>query len=637
MKQLHIIISLLLSLLLVTSAQATDNRKLTPAQSNNAVSEKRIALVIGNSAYANSPLKNPVNDAKDVANKLRKLGFEVVERHNLTTKQIGRTLSEFRSKLVPGSVALVFYAGHGLQIKGENYLPAVDADIEAEEDVQNQSLAVRQVMDVLDEAKTRLNLVFLDACRNNPYARSFRSSAGDGLARISAPSGTLISYATRPGSVAQDGDGHNGLYTSKLLAQMDSNLQIEQALKQVVTAVKKVSQGKQEPWMEGSIEGDFCFAGCVVGSVTQISSIAHVKSNEEIEQDSWESARSSNDIDAIKEYTNQYPNGRFGGQAKILIATLNKSTGQTQQSYDAGQQNRPLEMPKGFVSQGGMIWMPISLRKTWADANAYCNSSTINSLTGWRLPTLDELRALYASEAMKNQGWTLDSTWSSVPFRSGNHYMVYLIDVSSRGIQNGKGLPVGDQYINYVTCVHSDPEQSYANNTLKHAIDNEPSTELAASLSSVTTNPDRINIAPVSIVGDGIVDDGHEIQKTVGDGKVYFFKKSVIFAGRGAKYTVTIDDKSVGVVKAGKYVVTEVSPGNRRIAIYWQDPLLKVIGMPTLFGDGKCFDGRVNVTAGEHYYFEFPTEVFGNPCAIANVSESTALNAINNLQAAEVE
>jgi formylglycine-generating enzyme required for sulfatase activity len=271
-------IALIVFLLLPFVAVAADKpaRNLAVNQANNAISEKRIALVIGNSAYINSPLKNPVNDAQDVAKKLRKLGFEVIERDNLTTKQIGRTLSEFRTKLVPGAVALVFYAGHGLQIKGENYLPAVDAEIAAEEDVPTQSIAVRHIMELLDEAKTRLNLVFLDACRNNPYARSFRSSAGDGLARISAPSGTLISYATRPGSVAEDGSGRNGLYTSKLLKQMDSNLQIELALKQVVTDVKVASQGKQEPWMEGSIEGDFCFAGCVAGGGTQVANLEPV-------------------------------------------------------------------------------------------------------------------------------------------------------------------------------------------------------------------------------------------------------------------------------------------------------------------------------------------------------------------------
>ncbi len=231
-----------------------------PVASLQAASSK-VALVIGNSAYAHAPLTNPINDAHDMAAKLRGLRFDIVERDNIKMRQIGGTLSEFRSKLSPGAVALVFYAGHGVQIKGENYFPSVDAEITTEEDVPNQSISVKQIMDVLDESKTQLNLVFLDACRNNPFSRSFRS-AEEGLARVTTPSGTLISYATRPGSVAADGSGRNGLYTSKLLKQLDSNQQIEQSLKMVVSEVKAASLGKQEPWMEGSIEGNFCFAGC---------------------------------------------------------------------------------------------------------------------------------------------------------------------------------------------------------------------------------------------------------------------------------------------------------------------------------------------------------------------------------------
>jgi formylglycine-generating enzyme required for sulfatase activity len=197
-----------------------------------------------------------------MANSLRGYGFTVIERNNLTVKQIGSTLREFRSKLSAGSVALVFYAGHGIQIKGENYLPAVDADIVGEEDVPNQSLSTRQLMDVLADAKSRMNLVFLDACRDNPFARSFRSSSR-GLGRENAPSGTLISFATRPGSTAADGDGRNGLYTSVLLQQIKNTDQpIEQVLKKVVSGVKLASKGQQEPWMEGSIEGDFCFGQC---------------------------------------------------------------------------------------------------------------------------------------------------------------------------------------------------------------------------------------------------------------------------------------------------------------------------------------------------------------------------------------
>lgn len=283
---------------------------------------KGVALVIGNSAYTNSPLKNPVNDAKDIAAKLGGLGYDVVERSNLRIKQIGGTLREFRSKLTPGAVALVFYAGHGLQIKGENYLPAVDADIESEEDVQNQSLSLKQIMDVLDESKSRLNLVFLDACRNNPYASSFRS-AGRGLARVSAPSGTLVSYATKPGSVAADGTGRNGLYTSKLLAQMDSNQQIEQVLKRVVTEVKIASNGKQEPWMEGSIEGDYCFGGCEESAGTRIENPLPITSVKGDSEDLlWAEVQKNNNKEEYEIYLTQYPNGPYAALAKNRIKKL---------------------------------------------------------------------------------------------------------------------------------------------------------------------------------------------------------------------------------------------------------------------------------------------------------------------------
>lgn len=321
MKALRII--LLALVFLAFQAHAKDDRNLVVNRINNVAGEQRIALVIGNGAYANSPLRNPVNDARDMAKKLRGLGFDVIERSNLQTKQIGAMLREFRSKLAPGAVALVFYAGHGLQIKGINYLPAVDADINSEEDVPNQSITVNQIMDVLDESKTRLNLVFLDACRNNPYARSFRSSER-GLARVTAPSGTLISYATRPGSVAADGAGRNGLYTSKLLAQMDSNLQIEQALKRVVTAVKAASQGRQEPWMEGSIEGDFCFAGCNTGvpgqGATAQPSPAAIDPAA-LELDAWDIAKEMNTEDAYQAYLADYADGRH---AKFAQAAINK-------------------------------------------------------------------------------------------------------------------------------------------------------------------------------------------------------------------------------------------------------------------------------------------------------------------------
>ena len=297
--------------------------------------EQRIALVIGNSAYKVSPLKNPVNDARDMANSLRGYGFTVIERNNLTVKQIGSTLREFRSKLSAGSVALVFYAGHGIQIKGENYLPAVDADIVGEEDVPNQSLSTRQIMDVLADAKSRMNLVFLDACRDNPYARSFRSSSR-GLGRENAPSGTLISFATRPGSTAADGDGRNGLYTSVLLQQIKNTDQpIEQVLKRVVTGVKTASKGQQEPWMEGSIEGDFCFGLCG----TSLANTTYQPQVVSPDVALWESVKDSRNVDELKVYLSEFPKGIFAGIARARInaltekvSSLEKNTVNTQDS-----------------------------------------------------------------------------------------------------------------------------------------------------------------------------------------------------------------------------------------------------------------------------------------------------------------
>jgi uncharacterized caspase-like protein len=287
--------------------------------------EQRVALVIGNSTYKSSPLKNPANDALDISLKLKNLNFEVITKINLTTKQIGGALREFKGKLSPGAVALFFYAGHGLQIKGENYFPTVDADISAEEDVPNQSLSTKQLMSVLEDSKTRLNLVFLDACRDNPYARSFRN-AGGGLAKLDAPSGTLISFATRPGSVASDGAGKNGLYTENLLKIMDlKNMPIEQALKQVVKNVKTSSNGRQEPWMEGSIEGDFYF---ITEQDTSLTSTGRPPASSQtttletaLDSDSlfWAEVKANPSKEYLNAYLLKFPKGRYIELAKIEL------------------------------------------------------------------------------------------------------------------------------------------------------------------------------------------------------------------------------------------------------------------------------------------------------------------------------
>ncbi len=243
--------------------------------------ERRVALVIGNSAYASSPLKNPVNDARDMRAKLLTLGFasgDIVYREDLKASQIGGVLREFRGKLSRDAVALVFYAGHGVQIRGENYLPTVDAQVVGEEDVPQQSLALKAVMNVLEESDARLKLVFLDACRNNPYARNFRSGSR-GLARVlDAPTGTLIAYATRPGQEAADGTGRNGVFTAELLRNMsEPGVPVESMLKRVVRGVRERTGGSQIPWPEGAIDGDFYFVASAPQPPVMLPSVPPVQ------------------------------------------------------------------------------------------------------------------------------------------------------------------------------------------------------------------------------------------------------------------------------------------------------------------------------------------------------------------------
>ena len=271
--------------------------------------EQRVALVIGNASYKSAPLVNPVNDARAMATRLRSLGFDVTLKENLKTREIGGTYREFRSKIKPGVTALVFYAGHGIQVKGQNYFPAVDAEIDSEEDVPLQSLNLGTLLENMEESKAGVSLVFLDACRDNPFARRFRS-ASRGLAKVEAASGTLIHYATKPGSVASDGDGKNGTYTEALLAQLGSRLPVELMLKQVTNTVVAKTKGKQEPWIEGSLRGDFYFNTLTLQKI-QVEPTTLVNDLSANERTFWESVKDSRNGDELRAYLNRFPNGLF--------------------------------------------------------------------------------------------------------------------------------------------------------------------------------------------------------------------------------------------------------------------------------------------------------------------------------------
>jgi hypothetical protein len=228
---------------------------LFSAELSNAA-EARIALVIGNSNYPASRLKNPANDATAIAGKLRALGFDVMLRTETTRRDMTRAINDFGGKLVPGHMALFYYAGHGMQVKGKNFLIPVDAEIDNEEMVRTEGIDVDRLLERLKIS--RMNIVILDACRDNPFEK-FRGGSG-GLAEIDAPIGTFLAYATSPGKLAADGDGANGLYTTELLKAIDvPGLKIEDVFKQVRINVLKASANKQVPWESSSMTGEFYF------------------------------------------------------------------------------------------------------------------------------------------------------------------------------------------------------------------------------------------------------------------------------------------------------------------------------------------------------------------------------------------
>lgn len=227
-----------------------------------------MALVIGASAYRDAPLLNPVNDARDMTVALKEVGFEIIPGENLTQAQMKRAIAEFGQRIRRGGVGLFYFAGHGAQVKGVNYLIPVGAEIEKELDIEVEAVELDRVLNEMREARNRLNIVILDACRNNPFARGLRSIRG-GLAGVSAPRGVLIAYATEPGNTASDGGRRNGLYTQELLAAMRApGLKIEDVFKTVRMRVLEKSNGAQTPWEHSSLVGDFYFVSAPASTQT---------------------------------------------------------------------------------------------------------------------------------------------------------------------------------------------------------------------------------------------------------------------------------------------------------------------------------------------------------------------------------
>lgn len=229
----------------------------------------KIALCIGNAAYREGPLTNPCNDARDITDTLQALGFIVRCVLDASRLEMDNVLRAFSSDLNSAQVGLFFYAGHGMQIQGANYLTAVDTDFCTEIDAKHSSLPLDKVLDVLDRGANSTSIVLLDACRNNPYERRWRGTSPSGLAAIYAPRGTIVAYATSPGQTALDGTGRNGAFTAALLLHINTvNVAIEDLFKRVRNTLSASTLGKQISWEHTCLMGDFFFnPGALTGDM----------------------------------------------------------------------------------------------------------------------------------------------------------------------------------------------------------------------------------------------------------------------------------------------------------------------------------------------------------------------------------
>jgi len=301
---------------------------MTLGASLAAAQEKRVALVIGNDAYTGLPrLNNAARDAEAMGRKLRELGFETTVRTNVGRVALNRAVADFGAAIggKAETVGLVFYAGHGIQAMDRNWLVPVDANLESDIDLEAEAVDAQRLLKAMDDARNALNIVILDACRDNPLPKRQRS-AERGLAIMSvAPRGSVIAYSASPNQKAQDGSaGGNGVYTAELLKALDEpGLKIEDVFKRANGGVQRATGGRQVPWFNASIQGDFFFRPGTPGAVATPAPIAPTPVDPQaVELAYWNSVKESQSAAEYEAYLKEYPKGRFASLARTRIAAL---------------------------------------------------------------------------------------------------------------------------------------------------------------------------------------------------------------------------------------------------------------------------------------------------------------------------
>ncbi len=296
---------------------------LVPAQAQ-APGDLRLALVIGNAAYPGpAALVNPANDARAMSESLSSMGFTVVTLQDASRAQMADAIAKVRETLRgKQAVGMLYYAGHGLQLDWRNYMVPVDAQLRQASDVAQQAVDLSSVIDAFKAAGNRLNIVVLDACRDNPFAGT---ASGKGLAPLDAPPGTFLAYATAPGNVAEDGDakGGNGLYTQFLLQELAKpTAKIEDVFKRVRLQVRKQSQGRQIPWESTSLEDDFYFNTGQKPPPKPDESAKLALFN--AQKAAWDRIKDSANPDDFFTFLQSYPQGDLAESAQFKLDRLAK-------------------------------------------------------------------------------------------------------------------------------------------------------------------------------------------------------------------------------------------------------------------------------------------------------------------------
>jgi hypothetical protein len=365
---------------LVLIAAVLGGMPLATASDKDAAGKGRVALVIGNAGYKNAKeLRNPVNDAEDMAAALKRLGFQVIFKRNASLIQMKNAVREFGQKLHGAEAGLFFYAGHGLQVRGQNFLVPVDAQIETEADAEDASLRLDYVVQTMDDGGATLNVLVLDACRDNPFARSFRSLSR-GLAQLQAGSGTLIEYSTAPGSVAGDGDGRNGLYTKHLLKSLaDDDSDIQHVFQRARARVVEETAGKQTPWESSSMVGEFSFkpgaaraaapARAADAPAETAPDAIHVQSADEVEQSFWNRVKDSTDAGDFADYSKQFPHGPHSAEASLMARKLASAPLASRKNLSAANS---IALAQPSAGSGAASILPLSAGGPYKCAEPVC-------------------------------------------------------------------------------------------------------------------------------------------------------------------------------------------------------------------------------------------------------------------------